>query len=57
LLVSRDLAKDAFAFRFVGGDFSGLYSDTSVRLLADVPEESLVPFLSDVELKFITGFN
>jgi hypothetical protein len=51
------LAKDTFAFRFVCGDFSGLYSDIRVRLLAEVPDDSLVPFLSEVELKLITGLS
>jgi hypothetical protein len=57
LLVSRDLPKDTFAFRFVCGDFSGLYSDIRVRLLAEAPDESLVPFLSEAELKLTTGFS
>jgi len=57
LLVSRDLAKDTFAFRFVYGDFSGLYSDIRVILLAEVPDDNLVPFLSEAELKLITGFS
>jgi hypothetical protein len=57
LLVSRDLPKDTFALRLVCGDFSGLYSDINVRLFAEAPEESLVPFLSEAELKLTTGFN
>jgi len=57
LLVSRDLLKDIFAFLFVCGDFSGLYSDINVRLFTEFPEESLVPFLSEAELKLTTGFN